>query len=58
MKRIFGINVLGAFLCARSGAPPVDRADTADEVGKSIVWLLSDASSYMTGALLDVTGDH
>ena len=35
---------------------PLGRAGTADEVGKSIVWLLSDASSYVTGALLDVTG--
>ncbi|MEP7455859.1 SDR family oxidoreductase [Phyllobacterium sp. SB3] len=35
---------------------PLGRAGTADEVGESIVWLLSDASSYVTGALLDVTG--
>lgn len=35
---------------------PLGRAGTAEEVGESIVWLLSDASSYVTGALLDVTG--
>ncbi len=35
---------------------PLGRAGTADEVGESIVWLLSDASSYVTGSLLDVTG--
>ncbi len=35
---------------------PLGRPGTADEVGESIVWLLSDASSYVTGALLDVTG--
>lgn len=35
---------------------PLGRAGTADEIGESIVWLLSDASSYATGALLDVTG--
>ncbi|EJN03181.1 SDR family oxidoreductase [Phyllobacterium sp. YR531] len=35
---------------------PLGRAGTADEVGQSIVWLLDDASSYVTGALLDVTG--
>ncbi|WP_248320126.1 SDR family oxidoreductase [Caballeronia sp. Sq4a] len=35
---------------------PLGRPGTADEVGESIVWLLSDASSYVTGAILDVTG--
>jgi NAD(P)-dependent dehydrogenase (short-subunit alcohol dehydrogenase family) len=35
---------------------PLGRPGTADEVGESIVWLLSDASSYVTGSLLDVTG--
>lgn len=35
---------------------PLGRPGTADEVGESIVWLLSDASSYVTGACLDVTG--
>ena len=27
-----------------------------DEVAQAIVWLLSDAASYTTGALLDVSG--
>ena len=35
---------------------PMQRAGSADEVAQSIVWLLSDAASYTTGALLDVTG--
>jgi NAD(P)-dependent dehydrogenase (short-subunit alcohol dehydrogenase family) len=35
---------------------PVGRAGTADEVAHAIVWLLSDAASYTTGALLDVSG--
>jgi len=35
---------------------PLGRPGTAGEVGESIVWLLSDAASYVTGALLDVTG--
>lgn len=35
---------------------PLGRPGTADEVAESIVWLLSDASSYVTGALLDVAG--
>jgi NAD(P)-dependent dehydrogenase (short-subunit alcohol dehydrogenase family) len=35
---------------------PMQRAGSADEVAQAIVWLLSDASSYTTGAVLDVTG--
>jgi NAD(P)-dependent dehydrogenase (short-subunit alcohol dehydrogenase family) len=35
---------------------PMQRAGSADEVAQAIVWLLSDASSYTTGALIDVTG--
>jgi NAD(P)-dependent dehydrogenase (short-subunit alcohol dehydrogenase family) len=35
---------------------PLKRAGTADEVAQSIVWLLSDAASYVTGAVLDVSG--
>jgi NAD(P)-dependent dehydrogenase (short-subunit alcohol dehydrogenase family) len=32
------------------------RPGRAEEVAEAIVWLLDDASSYVTGALLDVTG--
>ncbi len=35
---------------------PMQRAGTALEVAESIVWLLSDNSSYTTGAFLDVSG--
>jgi len=43
---------------ARQTAPmvPMQRAGTADEVAQAIVWLLSDESSYTTGAVIDVTG--
>lgn len=43
---------------ARDLAPqvPMQRAGQAEEVAQSIVWLLSDAASYTTGALLDVSG--
>ena len=43
---------------ARDVAPqvPMQRAGSAEEVAESIVWLLGDASSYITGALLDVAG--
>jgi NAD(P)-dependent dehydrogenase (short-subunit alcohol dehydrogenase family) len=35
---------------------PMKRAGTADEVAETILWLLSPASSYVTGAVLDVGG--
>jgi NAD(P)-dependent dehydrogenase (short-subunit alcohol dehydrogenase family) len=34
----------------------MQRAGTAHEVAEAIVWLLSDQSSYTTGALLDISG--
>ena len=43
---------------ARQMAPlvPMQRAGSADEVAQAILWLMSDASSYTTGAVIDVTG--
>lgn len=43
---------------ARDLAPqvPMQRAGSAEEVAKAIIWLLSEGSSYTTGALLDVAG--
>lgn len=35
---------------------PMGRVGTALEVAEAIVWLMSDASSYTTGTLLDVAG--
>lgn len=35
---------------------PMGRAGTADEVAEAVLWLLSDAASYVTGAFLDVSG--
>ncbi len=35
---------------------PMQRPGTAEEVAQAIVWLLSPAASYTTGALLDVSG--
>ncbi len=35
---------------------PMQRGGQAEEVAQAIVWLLSDAASYTTMALLDVTG--
>jgi NAD(P)-dependent dehydrogenase (short-subunit alcohol dehydrogenase family) len=51
---------------ARAGAPdrvqrmmpgiPMGRAGSAEEVAKVILWLLSDEASYVTGALVPVSG--
>jgi NAD(P)-dependent dehydrogenase (short-subunit alcohol dehydrogenase family) len=51
---------------ASSGAPdraftlgatsPLGRPGTPEEVAEAAIWLLSDAASYVTGALLDVAG--
>jgi len=35
---------------------PMQRPGSAGEVAAAIVWLLDDASSYVNGALVDVTG--
>jgi len=43
---------------AREMAPlvPMQRAGSAEEVARSIVWLLTPQSSYTTGAIIDVAG--
>lgn len=43
---------------ARQMAPmvPMQRAGSAHEVAKAIVWLMTDDSSYTTGSFVDVTG--
>jgi NAD(P)-dependent dehydrogenase (short-subunit alcohol dehydrogenase family) len=42
---------------ARLGAAmPIGRAGSAEEVAEAIIWLLSEASSYCTGSILDVAG--
>ena len=35
---------------------PLGRPGTAEEVAAAAIWLISDAASYVTGALLDVSG--
>ena len=35
---------------------PMKRGGTPDEVARAVLWLLSDAASYTTGATIDVSG--
>lgn len=35
---------------------PMGRAGTAEECAEAVAWLLSDAASYTSGAILDVSG--
>jgi NAD(P)-dependent dehydrogenase (short-subunit alcohol dehydrogenase family) len=35
---------------------PMKRIGTPEEVAQTILWLLSDSASYVTGAIIDVTG--
>ena len=35
---------------------PLGRPGAPDEIAEAVVWLLGDAASYVTGALLDVAG--
>jgi NAD(P)-dependent dehydrogenase (short-subunit alcohol dehydrogenase family) len=39
-----------------AGTIPMQRAGTAREVAESVLWLLSSAASYTTGAILEITG--
>jgi len=35
---------------------PMKRAGTAQEVAEGVVWLLSEAASYVTGSILEIGG--
>jgi NAD(P)-dependent dehydrogenase (short-subunit alcohol dehydrogenase family) len=39
-----------------SSSVPMKRVGTADEIANAIVWLMSDQASYVTSAILDVSG--
>jgi len=39
-----------------AGSVPMKRPGTADEIANAIIWLMSDDASYVTSAILDVSG--
>ncbi|MBB2487194.1 SDR family oxidoreductase [Mitsuaria sp. WAJ17] len=43
-------------LAAAAAGIPMQRLGRSEEVAEAIVWLLSEAASYTTGTMLDVTG--
>lgn len=43
-------------VAAMSGFVPMQRAGTADEVARAVLWLLSDEASYTTGTILNTSG--
>ncbi len=43
-------------LARLSPSIPMQRAGTPDEIAQGVLWLLSDAASYTTGAILEIGG--
>lgn len=43
-------------VAAMRGAVPMKREGKAEEVAQAVLWLLSDAASYTTGSILNVSG--
>ncbi len=35
---------------------PIGRAGTPEEIARGVLWLLSDAASYVTGTILEIGG--
>jgi NAD(P)-dependent dehydrogenase (short-subunit alcohol dehydrogenase family) len=53
IQRDFGI---GDRVAKYKDLVPMKRGGSVQEVAEAVVWLCSDAASYVTGVLLDVSG--
>ena len=53
---IGGMGSMGSMAQEAVAALPIQRMGTALEVAEAVLWLLSDASSYCVGSMLDVGG--
>ena len=66
LLRVIAPGIIETEIHASAGAPdrvarlvggvPLGRAGSAEEVAETILWLASDAASYVSGALVDVGG--
>lgn len=54
IKRVFGNNP--QFAKAAAAIEPVDRLAQPAEIGEAVVWLCSDAASFVTGLPMAVDG--
>jgi NAD(P)-dependent dehydrogenase (short-subunit alcohol dehydrogenase family) len=43
-------------LVTKKNDVPMRRIGRADEVAEVVAWLISDAASYVTGTIVDVSG--
>jgi len=55
-RKARGAAVRRAGVNAMIAASPMKRLGTVDEVAEMVLWLCSDACSYSTGAVFDISG--
>src|SRR5205085_54312 len=56
---VLGVNLTGMFLCARAAARaliPYGRIGQPEDIGRTAVWLASDAADYVHGQTIFVDG--
>ena len=56
LKQFYALFLIAHMQELAKTAVPMGRHGSADEVAEAILWLASDASSYVDGVVLDVSG--